>query len=278
MAQSREKQNSKPFMASYPSNSLIISTYNAPLQLELVLRSALAQKKLPDEILIADDGSTNETQILIETIKRESPIPIIHVWHEDKGFRKSIILNKTITKAKGDYLIQIDGDCILHPSLIKDHLRFARVGYYQFGSRIRIPEEKVPTLLKKKCIHFDFRSPYPQKTIRSIRIPYATLLQKPITFGVKKFRGCNASFWKSDIHAINGYNEAMKGWGCEDSELIIRLQNKGIKGRRLRYCGLVYHMDHPTACKKATSDNQLIEQQAIDNKLVTCTLGLNQYL
>jgi glycosyltransferase involved in cell wall biosynthesis len=245
-------------MSRRPSSSLLISTYNAPLQLELVLRSALAQKKLPDEILIADDGSTNETQILIETIKRESPIPIIHVWHEDKGFRKSIILNKTITKAKGDYLIQIDGDCILHPSLIKDHLRFARVGYYQFGSRIRIP--------------------YPQKTIRSIRIPYATLLQKPITFGVKKFRGCNASFWKSDIHAINGYNEAMKGWGCEDSELIIRLQNKGIKGRRLRHCGLVYHMDHPTACQKGTSDNQLIEQDAIDKKLVTCALGLNQYL
>jgi hypothetical protein len=265
-------------MASYPSNSLIISTYNAPLQLELVLRSALAQKKLPDEILIADDGSTNETQILIETIKRESPIPIIHVRHEDKGFRKSIILNKTITTAKGDYLIQIDGDCILHPALVKDHLRFARVGYYQFGSRIRIPQEKVPTLLEKKCIHFHCRSPYPPKTIRSIRIPYLTLLQKPTTFGVKKFRGCNASFWKSDIHAINGYNEAMKGWGSEDSELIIRLQNKGIMGRRLRHCGLVYHIDHPTACQKGTSDNQLIEQEAIDKKLVTCALGLNQYL
>lgn len=265
-------------MASYPSNSLLISTYNAPLQLELVLRSALAQTTLPDEILIADDGSTNETQILIEAIKRESPIPIIHVWHEDKGFRKSVILNKAITKTTGDYLIQVDGDCILHPCLIKDHLRFARGGYYQFGSRVRIPREKVPTLLRKKCIHFNRRSPYPKKTTRLIRIPYATLLQKPVAFGVKKFRGCNASFWKSDILEINGYNEAMRGWGCEDSELIIRLQNKGIKGRRLWHCGLVYHMDHPVACKKATSDNQFIEQNAIDKKLINCTLGLNQYL
>ena len=263
-------------MSRHPSSSLLISTYNAPLQLELVLRSSLAQTTLPDQILIADDGSTDETRALVEIIKRESPIPIIHVWHEDKGFRKSIILNKAITKATGDYLIQVDGDCILHPSLVKDHLRFARVGYYQFGSRIRIPQKKVLGLLQEKCIHFNYRSPYPKKTIRLIRFPYATLLQKPITSGVKKFRGCNASFWKLDIHAINGYNEAMKGWGCEDSELIIRLQNNGIKGRRLRYCGLVYHMDHPTACKKATSDNQLIQQEAINNKLVTCTLGLNQ--
>jgi len=265
-------------MSSRPSSSLLISTYNAPLQLELVLRSSLAQTTLPDQILIADDGSTDETRTLVETIKRESPIPLIHVWHEDKGFRKSIILNKAISKAAGDYLIQVDGDCILHPALIQDHLRFAHVGYYQFGTRIRIPQKMVPELLQKKCIHFGCRSPYPKKTIRLIRFPNVTLLQKPVKFGVKKFRGCNASFWKSDIHAINGYNEAMKGWGCEDSELIIRLQNKGIKGRRLRYCGLVYHIDHPIACKKATSDNQLIEQEAIDNKLVTCTLGLNQYL
>jgi len=258
--------------------SLIVSTYNAPQQLELVLRSALSQTTLPDEILVSDDGSTGETRQLIEHLTASSPIPIHHIWQEDTGFRKSHILNKTIAQAKGDYLIQIDGDCILHPKLVADHLRFACTGHYLFGNRVRIPQKHVPDVLQNMQYRFSLNSPYPKKTIRLFRAPYFTLLQRPILTGVKKFRGCNVSFWRSDILSINGYNEAITDWGCEDSELIIRLQNLGNRGLRLRNCALVYHLDHPIASRARTAENRRIEQKAIADKLTACELGINQYL
>ena len=90
--------------------TLIISTYNWPQALELVLLSVLKQTQLPDEIIVADDGSTGETATLIEHFKLKFSKPLIHVWHEDDGFRKSVILNKAIAQAKGEYIIQADGD------------------------------------------------------------------------------------------------------------------------------------------------------------------------
>ncbi len=105
--------------------SLLISTYNWPQALELILKSALNQTEMPDEILIADDGSTEETKELIENFKTKSTVPINHIWHEDKGFRKAIILNRAIAAAIGEYIIQIDGDCIMHRNFVKDHKEMA---------------------------------------------------------------------------------------------------------------------------------------------------------
>lgn len=94
--------------------SLLISTYNWCEALNLCLNSVLRQSQQPDEIVIADDGSREDTKLLIADFSKKSPVPIIHVWHEDIGFRKTIILNKAIAKCSSDYIIQIDGDLILH--------------------------------------------------------------------------------------------------------------------------------------------------------------------
>jgi glycosyltransferase involved in cell wall biosynthesis len=130
--------------------SLLISTYNWPRALELVLLSAANQKVMPDEILIADDGSTEETKDLIESFKKKLLIPIYHFWHEDKGFRKSIILNKAIASAKGDYIIQVDGDCIMHKNFVGDHKAMAKQNTYLYGSRVNIQESFLPELFQKK--------------------------------------------------------------------------------------------------------------------------------
>ena len=123
------------------SVSIIIPTYNWPEALNLCLQSVLVQSILPGEIIIADDGSKQETSDLINNIKRKSPIPIIHVWQEDNGFRLAQIRNKAIAKSCKDYIIQIDGDVILHKDFIKDHIRFARKGSFVSGSRVLINEK-----------------------------------------------------------------------------------------------------------------------------------------
>ena len=110
--------------------SLIISTYNNPEYLYLTLKSVMNQRRLPDEILIADDGSGEATRTLVEEMAAESFVPLRHIWHEDEGFRLGAIRNKAIAEAKGEYIIQIDGDIVLHPPFVADHVKMAREGWF----------------------------------------------------------------------------------------------------------------------------------------------------
>ena len=140
-------------MASKISTSLIISTYNRSDALELCVKSVLRQSLLPDEIIIADDGSKEETGELIHQLATTSVVPIIHVWHEDLGFRLATIRNKAIVKATKEYIIQIDGDIVLHKDFVKDHVRFAQKGSFVTGSRVLIREALTKKMLaEKNCV------------------------------------------------------------------------------------------------------------------------------
>ena len=110
--------------------TLLITTYNWPKALELVLYSVLHQHVMPDEVVIADDGSTEETKKLIDRYADKMPVPVIWVWQEDKGFRRTSILNKAIAKATGDYIIQVDGDVVLSSHFVEDHIEMAQKGCF----------------------------------------------------------------------------------------------------------------------------------------------------
>lgn len=193
--------------------SLIISTYNWHEALDLVLKSVIRQTIMPSEVIIADDGSKVETSLLIEEYKMIFPVPLIHVWQEDHGFRKSKILNKAISKSTFNYIIQIDGDVILNKNFIKDHLKFAKPNQYLFGNRVNIKEKKLLKLFRDKNINLNFFSSKIGKRFRAIRLPLFNLLTSKNHFVSKKLRGCNMSYWKNDVIKINGYNEDFVGWG-----------------------------------------------------------------
>ncbi len=258
--------------------SLLISTYNWPQALELVLLSAENQTEMPDEILIADDGSTKETKELIEDFKKKLPVEIKHFWHEDKGFRKSIILNKAIAAAQGAYIIQIDGDCIMHKDFIKDHKAMARPNTYLYGSRVNIQENFLSTLFETHKINFSYFQKGIKKRNRNLRIPVLSSFYGPQKTISKKMRGCNVSFWKEDVIAVNGYNEEFEGWGREDSELIIRMMNNGVLGKRLRYRGIVYHIWHMVKDVSHLKRNNSLQEKAIAEKSKWCENGIAKYL
>ncbi len=130
--------------------SLIITTYNRPDALNLVLKSALNQKQLPDEIIIADDGSGRQTQDLIKLFSQTTLIPIIHSWQDDFGFRAAMARNRAIAKAKGEYIILTDGDIIFNKYFIEDHLAYAKTGYFIQGTRVLLTNEKTVEVLKSK--------------------------------------------------------------------------------------------------------------------------------
>lgn len=260
------------------SCTLVTPTYNWPEALELLLLSVLKQTVLPNEVIIADDGSRPDTQALIAQFQLKFPVPLRQVWHEDLKNRKPMIMNKAIAQAQFDYIIEIDGDIILNKHFIEDHLRFAQKGHYLFGSRTNITQAHLPTLFAQKQTAFHFLSPGIKKRGRTIRLPFMMNWAQITATRSSKLRGCNMSFWREDFIKINGFNENLVGWGIDDSEMIERLHNIGILGKRLKFAGLAYHIYHPEQSKSHIAINNEIEAQTKSQKLTFIEKGVQQYL
>lgn len=251
------------------TTSLIISTYNWKQALELVLKSVMVQDTLPDEVLIADDGSKEDTQELIKQYQKSFPVPLLHIWHEDEGFRLSAIRNKAIIQAKGDYIIQIDGDVILHPQFIADHKKFAQKNCFITGSRVLLTEEKTKEVFSKKTIRFSALSKGIKNRFNAVRFPLFNVFSKPKNSPIEKMttriRGCNMSFWREDLIAINGYDEDFIGWGREDSDIVIRLIKKGCYRKKIKLAAIQYHIYHKEFPKDNLERNHELMEQAIKN-------------
>ena len=121
---------------AYPSVSVIVTTYNWPQALDRVLASLNAQKFNQLEVIIADDGSIDETAKLIEAWGQTFRFPLTHCWQEDQGFRAAMIRNRAIALAKHDYIIFIDGDCIVRPDFVLNHAKLAELNWFVAGNRI----------------------------------------------------------------------------------------------------------------------------------------------
>ena len=257
--------------------SLIISTYNWPRALYLCLDSVMQQTVMPSEILIADDGSGMSTRDVVKHFENISPVPVRHIWHEDNGFRLAAIRNKAIAASKGKYIIQIDGDLILQRNFIQDHMLFAREGCFVTGSRGIITE-----LLTRKVLSGEITSLSPlMKGIRSsnnvVRIPIMSILYH--TFGPTRApRGCNMAFWRNDLIRVNGYDEDFKGWGFEDAELCIRLNNSEIHQRCMKFRGVAFHLHHNQAERSGCNSNEQRYKDSIRCHRTRCEKGLDRHL
>ena len=136
--------------------TLIITTYNWPESLYLVMKSVRIQSILPYEVIIADDGSTQETKDLVNSFINHHKIKIIYSWQEDQGFRASRSRNQAILKSSGDYIVLIDGDTILHQNFIKDHIKQSELGYFVQGSRVLLSKKQTQKTLNSKKVTFQF--------------------------------------------------------------------------------------------------------------------------
>ena len=263
------------------TSTLIITTYNWPEALELVLLSIQNQMILPSEVIIADDGSKEETKSLITSFQENFPVPLIHVWHKDDGFRLAQIRNKAINKATSEYIIQIDGDIILHPNFIKNHLQIAKTKTFLTGSRVWLNEVTSKQSQKTKNIKFNWLSKGVKNRLNAMYIPFLSpFLLKPtynIAQAIEGVRGCNMSFWKKDLIAVNGYDEDMIGWGREDSEISVRLVNSGIKKERIKFGAIQYHQYHPMNSRSGLNKNEEVLKETVQQKRKRCKNGLTSY-
>lgn len=257
--------------------SLMVATYNWPEALELTLQSALRQSLPPAEILVADDGSTSETAELVARFAAQSPIPIRHIWHPDEGFRLAAIRNRAIAAAEGDYIVQIDGDIILHRHFLRDHAAFARRGAFVSGSRLLLAPELTQRLFAlRDASALGLWTTGVRHRINGLRLRWLT----PLLAGYKSehTRGCNMAFWRDDIVAVNGYNEAFKGWGAEDYELALRLRNNGIEHRTLKFAAIMFHLYHPERSRDSVAANVALLERTRAEGTVRCADGIDKYL
>ena len=263
------------------TSSLILSTYNWPEALTLCLKSIAHQSILPHQVIIADDGSTDETKTLIDKLKDKFPVPIIHIWQEDVGFRKSMILNKAFALASFDYIIQIDGDVLLHKDFVKDHLRAAQPNYLLQGSRVMLGADYSRKKLASQSLGINLFSTGNKRIENGIRVPVLShylLSRYKNSYPVYYARGANMSFWKQDIYAVNGYNESYEGWGHEDSDLTLRLMNNKVKKSVIKFAAVAYHLYHPEK-KNADQEhhNKLLMEKTLTDKIIWTKNGIDQY-
>jgi glycosyltransferase involved in cell wall biosynthesis len=261
-----------------PGIALIINTYNAPDYLSRVLKAVSRQTLFPEEVLLADDGSGEETREVFAHWAARQSFRTEHVRQKNEGFRRSRILNQAIAKTKSAYLVFLDGDTIPHPEFIADHRGIAREGFLVQGHRALLGQaasrwfglgdykadrRRALCTLQIEGWKHAFRWPWPQIRIRS---------------DLRGIRGCNLAIWRADMVCVNGYNEAFIGWGREDSELVIRLLHCGIRRLDVRGRASCTHLWHAPASRQGLAANEQALESALASKARTCATGLSQHL
>jgi glycosyltransferase involved in cell wall biosynthesis len=239
-------------------HSLVLTTYNWPDALDLVLASALQQSVLPGEVLVADDGSGEATAAVVRTFVprfEARGVTLHHVWHPDEGFRAAAIRNRALAQATGDYVLLIDGDCILHPDFVRSHLAFARPGRFVQGTRVLLTEARARRALAGGETRFGAFEPGIGNRPNALSLGWLSPFVPTPSDPLSGVRSCNMGFWLADGRRVNGFNERFVGWGREDSEFVVRLVNAGLRRRKLKFGGIMYHLWHPERPRDALETN-----------------------
>ncbi len=240
--------------------AVIITTYNWPEALGLVLRSLVDQSRFPDEVVVANDGSGPETSRVVEEVLGPSSLRWCHVRHADSGIRQARIKNLGVRHSVSDYLVFVDHDVILHPDFMADHLFMAKNGTFLQGKRSFLPEIFTHGVLKSG--RFDRPSPFlpgmenRKNAFRCRNL--ARIMARPKSFQVN-LRGCNLSMHREEFLKVDGYDEVFDQlWGREDSDICYRLFHSGVRIRNIWFAALQFHLYHEVI--KRTGRDRLDEE------------------
>jgi glycosyltransferase involved in cell wall biosynthesis len=265
--------------------SLIVTTYNRPDALAAVLAGLLAQQDPGFEVLIADDGSRDDTRALVERAAAGAPVRVAHVWQEDRGFRAGAARNRAAAQASGRYLVFLDGDCVPRPDFVARHRRLAERGWMVAGNRILLSESFTREVLDGQLpVHRwtlgQWRAAHGRGAVNRT-LPLCSLPLGPLRkLGSRRWqrvRTCNLGVWIDDFRAVNGLDEAFEGWGFEDSDLAVRLLNLGVRRKYGAFATGVLHLWHREYDRAREGENWQRLQQRIGSGETRASRGLEQY-
>ena len=208
----------------------------------------MRQSRTPDEVVVCDDGSTVETTMSVR--QWETRLPIRYAWQPDRGFGAARSRNLGVCKSNASYLVWIDGDCLLPPRFLENHVQLAKVGYLVAGGRHLLSNTETQKLLsgvsrvESAFSHWKFRS-LSMGALRNLH-----------SGAWETVRTCNVGLYRDDLEAIGGFDEAYKGWGREDSDFAVRLIHQGVKVRSGRLAACVAHLHHSERPRDQLSENE----------------------
>jgi glycosyltransferase involved in cell wall biosynthesis len=268
-----------------PKATVIAAFYNKIDYLRLVLAGFERQSEKDFEFIVADDGSKEETIKEIESLSKEIPFSLVHVWQEDKGFGKNKILNKAITTANSNYLIFIDADCIPHPRFVEEHILYSEKGSCLTGRRVNL-SQKYTQILSPKKIREGFIEKNNFALIKDGLFGESFYVEKGFYFKSRLLRrifnkkergllGCNFSLFKEDMLNINGFDERYEAPSIgEDSDVQFRLELNGVKILSLNHIAVQYHLYHQLL--ERPQENLTLFNQIKEEKLAFTHFGIKK--
>jgi glycosyltransferase involved in cell wall biosynthesis len=269
-----------------PSVAVVVSTYNWSDALAAVLAALVDQTYDRFEVVVADDGSGAETREVVESFAASGRVPIKHVWHEDTGWRLAAIRNRAIAAVESDYVVFLDGDCIVRPRFVERHARLAERGWYVRGARVRLSQEMTSrTLSSNARIHRwnmlqwlgCCASGGVNRWLPLMSLPMGPLRkQDPLSW--RKVTGHNFAVWRDDLMAVNGFDERFEGWGSEEVDLVVRLVRAGIRRKEGRLAVTVVHLWHEEASRESVNRNAAILDETLQSERTRAERGVEQYL
>jgi glycosyltransferase involved in cell wall biosynthesis len=257
--------------ASQVQISVIVTTYNRPDALRAVLDGLADQSDRGFEVLVADDGSRDDTRLLVEATGAAFPAPLTHVWQEDQGFRAGAARNRASERASGEYLLFLDGDCIPRPDYIAQHRRLAERGWMVAGNRVLLAETFTRTALAEQLpLHAwtlsDWRLARRRGDINRT-LPLTSLPLGPVrklaAHRWQRVRTCNLGVWTTDFGIVGGFDESFEGWGFEDSDLAVRMLNAGVRRKEGAFATGVLHLWHRENDRRHEGRNWQLLQERI---------------
>jgi len=258
---------------------LVVTTHERPDALERVLAAVAAQTLAPDELVVADDGSGPVTAEVVARHASAVRYPVHHAWQPHEGFRAGRIRNAAVARSRSEYVVLLDGDMVPHPSFLADHRALARPGHYSQGVRIALDAAATRRLLEPGSA-----LPLPWspglgrlRRLYGLHSPRLARRLRGVANAVVAVKACNQGFWRDDLFAVNGFDEAMTGWGSEDKELCARLENSNVRRQTLLFAAIAWHLDHGPAPRDRAELNRAHWQETVRSRRTRCESGLDRH-
>ncbi len=265
--------------------TVIVSTYNRPDALSAVLRACFAQTDRHFEIIVTDDGSDGATAACIDQLRPLCPVQLEHVWQPDAGYRLAMARNRAILRARGQYILLLDGDCIPQPGHVATHRKLAQPGFMVTGSRVLLSRDFTGQVLAQ-AIDVNALGTLDKLRLRArgdinkvaqllFTLPDLGRVRK--RFSYRRIKGCNLGAWRADLERVNGFDESFKGWGHEDADLVLRLYHAGVLRKDGAYATEVMHLWHPDAQRDQAESNKSVVLQRALERTTQAAQGLREH-
>lgn len=263
--------------------SVIVATYNREDALDAVLRGLAGQSDRRFEAIVADDGSGPATARVVEAWASRVGNRLIHVRHEDRGFRLAEIRNRAILASSGEVCIFLDGDCIPRAGFVAAHRRLAEPGWFVAGNRVLLSGAMTARILRDRIEpeRWALSSWIPARLNGDINrlLPLMTLPLGPLRRlgggAWRNARGTNLAIRRSDLDQVDGFDATFNGWGREDSDIIVRLMRIGTRRKDGRFATTVLHLWHPESDRSRLAENERMLDAVIRGERVKATEGLS---